>query len=123
MQRVQAAGEPGSNTNGAGSIPNGANRPQQTNRMCTAFTFKSSTGALQPGLSVQANTAPAYSSNRQNYLSIQTGATGFELYTNTYYKLLNGTQTGASPVKIADVNFADWHRVVTTVEFVDGERD
>ena len=64
-----------------------------------------------------------FGDNRQNYLSIQTGATGFELYTNTYYKLLNGTQTGASPVKIADVNFADWHRVVTTVEFVDGERD
>ena len=116
MQRVQVAGEPGSTT---GGVVSGG---PQTKRMCSAFTFKSATGASQPGLYLQANTAGAYNSLRQNFLSIKTGATGFELATYTLLRLTNGTQINDPPVDqiIATVSFADWHRVVTTVEFVDG---
>ena len=115
MQRVKVAGETGATTGGV------VVGPAQTKRTCSAFTFKSATGASQPGLYLEANTAPAYNSLRQNFLSIKTGATGFELTTYTNLLLTDGvTKLRTDDQIIATVSFADWHRVVTTVEFVDG---
>lgn len=115
MQRVQVAGETGAATGGVVS------GPAQTKRTCSAFSFKSATGASQPGLYLESNTAPAYNTLRQNYLSIKTGANGFDLTTYTDLLLTDGvTKIKTDDQVIATVSFADWHRVVTTVQFVDG---
>jgi hypothetical protein len=129
----QAAGENGAalwnnrGTNGASPISPplfGANA--ETNCFCAEVTFRSATGAAQPGLQVNLSPSAKQSTVRMSLVQIvDNGVDGYRLDVSPGVYL----DSGGSPQFPAliqynpattGLDYADWHTVTIAVQFFDG---